>query len=272
MPAIVQQIWSEEHDSETSVIGFRVQGPTTVEDVSAALMASIPPAYDYRVVNRVESITLLPGRLDLWDCRIRYAMYLEKRELKTGEMEFRFQTSGQQVTRTISLASRVFDAGGQITPTPPDARIIGWNPATNSAKGCPVDETQYSFAWTCMVGFATATEAWRRALGELRGTINSSTFFGYPAGEVKFEETNGGVRAGDDYRIDMQFTRRPNLTNVDIGGIIIPTLYGWEYVDAEEQQFEFDDSGNKMPIVTRVKVHQVLPYGNWAMLSSLLGV
>ena len=207
----VNQDWVERHDEQSTLVGFIVTGPTTPNGVAAELMAEIPTTYDWRVLNRIQSIELVPGTSDTWMCTVKYAAYQEKRELQSGDMEFRYQTGGEQTRRTISITSRVFDADGLISPAPSDAHVIGWNPASNSAEGVTVDERAYQFGWTVIVPFATATETWRRQVGELVKTVCSGTFFGYAAGEVRLDQVSGTVRGAADYRMELQFSRRPNF-------------------------------------------------------------
>lgn len=271
MPDVAQQIWEERHDDQNTIVGWRIQGPTTPQAVTTVLMGVVPPAYDYRVLNKLESLDLAEGRTDLWLARVRYSMYVEKRDLKTGEMEFRFQTSGLQVRRTVSISSRVFDAAGPVNDAV-DAQLIRFKRPKGPAEGVLVDETAYSFGWTVMLPVATATEFWRRSVGELRGTTNSGPFFGYQPNEVKFDDWSGSARGRDDYRVVLQFSRRPAAASLNVGGINVTDVGGWEYIDADEVKFLTDSKNRLIPQVERVKIHQVYPSASWALLSILLGV
>lgn len=267
----VVQDFTESNSQDSATLGFLVAGPTDRNGVFAELLAELPTTYGALSINRFESVDLIEGHVDLWRARIRYGLFREKSEMESGDMEFRFTGATRQVTRTISRASRSYDSGGEESPPPPDLRIIGWKPESRSAQGASVGEPVHSFGWTVIVPFTLATASWRRSVGQLIGSVNSGTFFSYAAGEVLFERINDTVRADGEYRIEMSFSQSPNLTGVSIGGITVPLIRGWELLDVPETKFD-EYKGHLVPVITRVKVHEVYPSASFSPLSSLLGV
>src|SRR5690606_1985363 len=135
--------------------------------------------------------------------------------------EFYFANGSRTFTRTYSRSSVAYDSGGQMSPAPSDVQVIGWNPSSRTADGVEDDETLNSFGWNIIVPFTTATASWRRQLGELRGSVNGSAFFEYPAGEVLMQDARSVVRADGEFRIEMNFLQYPNETNLNVGGITV---------------------------------------------------
>ena len=191
--------------------------------------------------------------------------------MQSGDMEFEFTDSLRTVRRTISRSSRVFNAAGLMDPAPPDAHIIGWKPESRQAMGTEDTEKVHSFGWTVIIPFSLATESWIRSLGALVGSCNNATFFGYAAGEVKFEGRRGNVRADGEYRLQMQFSQMPNIASLNVGGITVTDIKGWETIDTPEVKFVEVD-GYLVPSVNRVKVHAGPEEKDWSQLATLLGM
>lgn len=263
--------WLEDHAEDSLTVEALVEGPENRTDLFLEILFNVPATYGSLVFNRLESATLLEGRVDMWKCRIKYAAFREKRELQAGESEFVFSSAQRSITRTWSIDSRVYDESGNVTSSTPDARIIGYNEQERRADGTEVTEYLNAFSWRVAVPFSVATESWRRAAGDLRGSVNQSSFFGYNAGEVMFTDITGSVRGDQLYRFELSFLQGLNPGTITIGGISVPSVKFWEHLDIDDQQL-VESNGIIVPKVRRVKVHQMKPIASWAILSSLLGV
>lgn len=263
--------WTEDHAEDSLTIEALVDGPENRTDLFVEILGNVPATYGSLVFNRLESATLLEGRTDVWLCRIKYAAYREKRELQEGESEFRFASAQRSITRTYSRSSRVYDSTGEVTSSTPDAMIIGYNEQERRADGTEVTEYMNSFSWRVAVPFSTASESWRRAAGDLRGSTNQGSFFGYNAGEVMFADITGSVRGDQLYVFQLDFLQGLNPGTITIGGISVPDVTFWEHLDIDDQQL-VESNGLIVPKVRRVKVHQLKLISDWSILSSLLGV
>lgn len=267
----VVQDYTEKHGDDYAEIGVIVSGPTNRASLLIDLLANLPTSYDTFSLQKIESAELIEGRFDTWRARIRYGAFREKSEMQSGDMEFEFTDSLRTVRRTVSRSSRVFNADGVMDPAPPDANIIGWKPESRQAMGTEDTERIHSFGWTVIIPFTLATETWIRSLGALVGSTNDDTFFGYAAGEVKFESRRGNVRADGEYRLQMSFSQLPNLASLDVGGITVTDIKGWDVIDTPETKF-VEENGVILPRVDRVKVHAGPEEKNWSQLATLLGM
>lgn len=289
--------WLENHGEQETQVGVVVVGPTTRTALFVALLAELPATYGTFVFKSVDSCRLVEGTLDVWDCQISYGAFRDKRELQAGESEFRFGSSRRNVVRTVSIASRVYmlakNSISQTTaadnlvdnPPPPDARIVKYTGKSSggpgdAAEGAEVTEYLNQFSWRVAVPFSTATESWRRDVGNLRGHVNSGSFFGYSAGEVLFEDITGGVKGDGIYMFELAFAQTPNVTDLNVGGILVDKK-GWEYVDASKMDFQsFGPLPHQdgwiprqlLPVVDAVKVHQMYPESSFAPMATLLGL
>jgi len=265
--------WEETHSTQDTKINALVYGPATRTELFNYLLSELPLLYGTLVFKGLDSASVLANQPYLWNVRVAYGAYQDKRELQAGECEFKFTPVKRQIKRTISISSRCYDSSGAITP--PDLQIIGWKPKDERADGTTVTEYLVGFSWRVAVPASTASESWRRAVGDLQGTTNTATFFGYDAGEVLFDEIDGGVRGAGMYVFTLSFVRGKNVASVNVGGITVPNVKAWEIIDADDQKIVLDTSGSKprlVPQVERVKVHKVAEEGDWTALSALLGV
>lgn len=261
----------ESHSDDSTTIEVLVEGPTTRLALFTDLLANLPVAYDTFGLQKIESADKFDGHDDLWKCRVRYGAYRQKSDLKSGEMEFNFAASLETFTRTISSSSKAYDANGEMDPAPEDVRIIGWKPESRQAMGVQDTQRVESFAWTIIVPTTTADVAWMKSTNALVNTLNNATFFGYAAEEVKLLNVDSTIRSDGEYRMRLQFARKPTLTDYTIGGITIPTINGWDILDTPDTVFVESD-GLLVPKVKRVKVHKGLATADWSALATLLGV
>ncbi len=271
--------YDESHGMQETTIGAVVDGPTDRAGLYVELLANLPATYGTLVLKSIESADLVEGHLDIWNCRVRYGAYQEKQDLQEGENEFRFSSMKRSIKRTISIASRCYQLNAEgtstVETTPPDLQIIRWNPETKSADG--VDETEYlnAFSWRVIVPFSTATEEWRRQVGNLRGSVCNDTFFGYDAESVLFDDITGTVTGSGLYQFELSFIQSPNIADVEVGDIEVGEVKGWEVIDVSGQQLiEGTVAGREQvfPKVSRVKIHQTKPIQSFAPLAALLGM
>lgn len=273
--------WTESHGMQDARFGAVVYGPTDRTGVLAELLAELPATYGPLTFQRLESADLVKGTTDVWNCRLLYGPYRDKEELQAGDSEFKFSSVKRTITRTISLASRCYELDDSDPPEtvetfPADLQIIGYNPNEHTADG--VSDTDYldAFSWRVAVPFSTATESWRRQVGGLRGSVCNHSFFGYDAGEVKFDDITGGVKADELYLFDLTFLRSPNIASATIGGITVPNILGWDHIDATELGIHPEVGGSGpprlVPVVSRVKVHRNYILADWSILAALLGL
>ena len=263
--------WPENHAEDSTTLEAIVVGPTNRTDLFVEIVANIPAYYGTLIFSRLESADLVAGHLDVWKCRLKYAAFREKQELQVGDNEFRFGSANRTITRTFSLSSTVFDADGEVDPAPADARVIGYNEQDRKATGTKVTEYINSFSWRVAIDAETVSESWRRDAGNLKGSLCTDTFFGYPSGEVLFKDMTGNLKGDGVYVFNLDFLQGENPGDITIGGINVTGVEFWDEIDGDDQKL-IEENGIIIPEVRRVKVHRMKRKSSWSLLTSLLGM
>lgn len=270
--------WPERVSPGQTEIEVIVTGAETYSDAITELSEELPAAWGDMSLSTIGSLDIVPAVSGMWIAKPIYKLVpVSQRErnggqLQSGEFEFAFSSSRQTIKRTVSLESKCFDSGGEISPH--DKTLINCDPKTGSPRGVDVSEYLNAFRWRVAVPFSTAAESWRRSAGELRGSLNQSAFFGYDARSVMFEDITGSVKAGDLYNFDLSFVQKKHQTSVTIGSISVGTVDAWSVIDVETEPEEQTISSKKqlLPNPTRVKIHRVDPISSWSLITSILGM
>ncbi len=252
-----------------------VDDAETFEDALAQLTSDLDASMGGFSLSTLGSVDAVPGVPGLWIAKPIYKLVADKPNkgvLQSGEFEFSFSSVKQSIKRTVSIESKCFEASGETNPH--DKQLINCDPKTGVPRGADVTEYLNAFRWRVAVPFSTAAESWRRSVGELRGTLNQSSFFGYEARSVMFDDITGGVKAKDLYNFDLSFTQKTHQTGVSIGGITVGNVDAWSVIDVETEPEEATISSKKqlLPKVKRVKIHRVDRIADWSLIASVLGM
>lgn len=116
------------------------------------------------------------------------------------------------------------------------------------------------------VNATLVTEAWVKARADQIATTNNAAFRGFPAGEVLFLGLQGNRTTLDEWELEWEFAREPNVTlHVTIDGIDVDVpKKGWEYV-----WFEYRPdvaSGVRKLVLKAAHVNQIYESSNFALL------
>ena len=154
-----------------------------------------------------------------------------------SENSFSFDTTGgtQKITQSIATVSRTgsVGSGGNSATDFKGAIGVEIDGKDMRVNGCEI--TVPVFRWTETV-YKTDAEcdwAYRRAVGDLTGTVNAAAFRGYEAGEVLFEGASGARRGrhkDDLWEITFKFAASRNRDDIIIGAFTGIEKKGWEYL------------------------------------------
>jgi len=137
-----------------------------------------------------------------------------------------FDTTGgtQHITQSRQTISRTAASGAA-----PDFKgAIGVT--ANGVEGVDITVPVYAFTYTYYLAPEAVTQSFRLQIFALTGKVNSGSFRGFAAGEVLFLGATGSVRRGEKWEITFRFAASQNRTNINVGGITVPSKKGWEYL------------------------------------------
>jgi len=231
--------FSEKYDSRTITTGsdgaaesaeflYTLRGVSSEGDARVLATNSTPATYG--VLSR-RQIEVKPVHIDttnadacIWDVTVQYGA---KDEPETGdEPTFSFDTTGgtQHITQSRQTISRTAASG-----TAPNFQgAIGVT--SNGVEGVDITVPVYAFTYTYYLEPAQVTQSFRLQIFALTGKVNSGTFRGFAAGEVLFLGATGSIRRGEKWEITFRFAASQNHTNINVGGITVPSKKGWEYL------------------------------------------
>lgn len=213
----------------TAEIQYFVFNATDEDDVKVTAEANLPIVYSgmeldrWDITERVNETT--------WRITAYYKTTDEDTAEEEPEPVFSFEVSAgtQHVTQSLETVSRYGgDASSEL------AGAIGVD--GDNVNGVDIIVPEYSFSETWLLPASIVTGAYRRQLGLMVGTINSSAFRGYQAGEVMFYGISGskkGTDPDDDYEMTFTFKYSRNRTDIEVGSdpILGPvTKRGWDYM------------------------------------------
>lgn len=192
--------------STTYIRGVAAAGTSPVLSASNGLL--------YRQPIRVAQVAY-----DQWDVDVEYL----PRKNTAGEFSWDFDTTGGTVRISYSKATR---AKYPIATAPSYDQAI--DVQGDEVKGVeiviPTMKVNVSYrhpAGVVSLGFA-------RHIQSLTGTVNSTPFLGWAAGEVLFLGGRGSSGEATETRIDYSFAISNNESNITVGAVTGVTKYGWD--------------------------------------------
>ena len=258
MPVIV----TERLESRRSTTGenpsaelvYTVRG--TDSDMTARSQAETASPASYDGMPR-QSVTVEPIGHELWDATVRYSPDTQQQSTppQTGESTFAFDTGGgtQHITQSKQTVGTYAASG---TTAPDFQGAIGVT--QDAVDGVDITVPIYQFSETHYLPAAAVTNAYKGALFNLTGKVNSGGFRGFAAGEVLFLGATGarrGTGPDDDWEITFRFAASPNVTGLSVGSINGISKKGWEYLWVRYADQE-DTSANtivKRPVAAYVE-------------------
>lgn len=229
MAAVVEELFegrSEVVSSKSSAeIPYIVRQAADETEVKSAASAAIPATYSgmprksIEIAERVNSNT--------WKVVARYETP-DYDPVEPPEPIFSFDTGGgtQHITQSIQTVSRHGPAA-----TDKLGGAIGFD--GENIEGVDIAIPVYNFSETHYKSAASVSTSYRLALFRVTGTVNSSSFRGFAAGEVLFLGASGSRRgddADDDWEITYKFAAQQNRSGITVGEISGISKKGWEYM------------------------------------------
>jgi len=221
MVVVTELIQSRVHGEDSVDLVYYVSGTGDDSAAKTALLTVAPITYG-SLVRRQPALE--PDGVDGWRASVPYRL---REKPETGDSSFSFDTGGgtQHITQSLQTISK--------TPRPgdPAAENKGAIGITHdNVEGVDITVPIYNFAETHYMATASVTGAYKGTLFALTGKVNSGAFRGFAAGEVLFLGASGSKRGEEDWEITFRFAASPNVTNLVIGDITVPSKKGWEYL------------------------------------------
>ena len=266
MAAVVEELFegrSELVASKSSAeIPYIVRQAADEVEVKSAAAATIPSTYSgmprksIEVTERVNATS--------WKVVARYETP-EYDPVEPPEPVFSFDTGGgtQHITQSLQTISRHGPAA-----TDKLGGAIGFD--GENIEGVDIAIPVYNFSETHYKSAGSVSLSYRLALFRVTGTVNSSSFKGFAAGEVLFLGASGSRRgddADDDWEITYKFAAQQNRTGISVGEISGISKKGWEYLWVQYAPEVDTDHSQIVKKPVAVYIEKVYPDGNFGDLN-----
>lgn len=186
----------------------------------------------------------------------------------TLEYEFNYQAPSERIYQ--SLETKSITIAGGTWPTDRFGGAIGVllnNDGTHDIEGVETSPGNTTNTWSFTA--PAVTSAYEAMVEGMCGAVNNAPFKGRPAGTMRLVsvQSNASFTSKAQIRFGMQFS--PNVTNIPVGNITVPSKDGhdylWVYRDLREQVI---DNGKKLllPYPKAAVVERVFPRANFSLL------
>lgn len=210
-------------DQNQRQIGFIVRDALSDIDALDALEAAAPATYDglTRSTISIEEIKW-PST---WDATITYSRS-DRQPAETGTTEFSFDIAldSQRILTSNSTVNRYVPTGGALTDFQKAINVD----SDGVAGGVDIRVPNSAFTLSYYPAVAIVTTNYQKAVRDLCGKVNSTTFRGHAAGEVMFVGCSGKARNPTDWELTYRFEVKPNRTGITIGNISGISCDGWD--------------------------------------------
>ena len=178
---------------------------------------------------------------------------------------FSFDTGGGSMHMNQSLST--------VSKTPDDAPDFhGAIEVDNEGNVNGVDVTMpvLNFTETHTLAGTVVTNAYKKKVASLTGTVNSGEFRGFAAGEVLFLGASGSKQSkkpSAPWEITYRFAVSANKTSLKVGDLTVANKKGWDYLWVRYADKVSDDKKNVIKSPIAAYVEQVYPSGDFGGLS-----
>ena len=204
---------------------------------------------------------------DTWKVKAIWKSEGEEEEDDDDEEEsssFAFDTGGGTMHRNQSLKT--------VSKVPNDAPDFnGAIEVDNEGNVNGVDVTMpvLNFTETHTMNGSRVTTSYKKNIAALTGSVNSSGFRGFSAGEVLFLGASGTKRskkANAPWEITFRFAVSPNQSGLSVGKLKVSQKKGWDYLWVRYADKVSQNKKNLIKEPVAAYVEQVYPYGNFGNL------
>ena len=177
---------------------------------------------------------------------------------------FAFDTGGGTMHRNQSLKT--------VSKVPNDAPDFnGAIEVDNEGNVNGVDVTMpvLNFTETHTMNGSRVTTSYKKTVAALTGTVNSSGFRGFSAGEVLFLGASGTKRSkkpNAPWEITFRFAVSPNQSSLQVGKLKVSNKRGWDYLWVRYADKVAENRKNVIKEPVAAYVEQVYPDGDFGNL------
>lgn len=280
MATRVEEAYSE-HEKTVDAKGYAKEVEISyivfeAEDEDAALSATRSIALGRVIEGMLLDYVEVVERIneDTWKIKAVYT----RAEVSDGD---EVQDTGEE--ETVSFA---FDTGGgtmhlnhslkTVSKSPDDAPDFnGAIEVDNEGNVNGVDVTMptLNFTETHTLNGIRVTTGYKKTLAALTGTVNSSAFRGFEAGEVLFLGASGSKRSkkiSAPWEITYRFAVSPNKKSLKLGKLEVSDKKGWNYLWVRYADKVAENKHNITKEPTAAYIEQVYPEEDFGQLG--LGV
>ena len=204
---------------------------------------------------------------DTWKVKAIWKSEGEEEEDDDDEEEtssFAFDTGGGTMHRNQSLKT--------VSKVPNDAPDFnGAIEVDNEGNVNGVDVTMpvLNFTETHTMNGSRVTTSYKKTVAALTGTVNSSGFRGFSAGEVLFLGASGTKRSkkpNAPWEITFRFAVSPSQSSLQVGKLKVPNKRGWDYRWVRYADKVAENRKNVIKEPVAAYVEQVYPEGDFGNL------
>ncbi len=177
---------------------------------------------------------------------------------------FAFDTGGGTMHRNQSIKT--------VSKVPNDAPDFnGAIEVDNEGNVNGVDVTMpvLNFTETHTMNGSRVSTSYKKSVAALTGTVNSSSFRGFSAGEVLFLGASGTKRSkkpNAPWEITFRFAVSPNQSSLQVGKLKISNKKGWDYLWVRYADKVAENKKNVIKEPVAAYVEQVYPTGDFGNL------
>ena len=177
---------------------------------------------------------------------------------------FAFDTGGGTMHRNQSLKT--------VSKVPNDAPDFNGAIEVDNegnVNGVDVTMTVLNFTETHTMNGSRVTTSYKKTVAALTGTVNSSGFRGFSAGEVLFLGASGTKRSkkpNAPWEITFRFAVSPNQSSLQVGKLKVSNKRGWDYLWVRYADKVAENRKNVIKEPVAAYVEQVYPTGDFGNL------
>lgn len=255
--------------SNAKYLGYLIGAATRIEAETWLILNSAVPAVwvtaTHTLLFREYEISHKTG--DLWEVVAHYVHPSKSSEERPEEGSFKFRASS--TNKTVNRKVGLSHVASFARPNEQAADHKGAiNVEDGEAKGVDIPVAGSQLVYTFSHSSGSVTEAFHRALHAAVNKVNSATWHGYSAGELRFVEFDAGDGSAAPAEVQLVFDYEPNVTNATYGDIQNVSHDGHDYIWFE---FEALKDDNAKVLVARPRAAHVERMFLRANFSSLFG-
>jgi hypothetical protein len=248
----------------TKILEYVAEGITDENSVHAYAIGFTPAivATPMGLLHR-QDVTLEPQGHDVYFVSVPYA---QKKKI-VGSWHFSFSTTGgtTHIENSGPFGGTIATYKADGADDDPDFKdTIGFVTA-DRVEG--VDKVSPALRFTIHYKhpLGIITLAQMKAIARATGTVNSTPFLNFAAGEILFLGADGGEGTDSETEVSYHFEASENVTNLAVGDVVVVTKNGHDYAWIKYKDIDSDNNPTRIPryvmverIYTRVNLALIL--------------